>query len=149
MIIRKAIESDLPAIVTMLADDTLGKTREDATLPPSQAYVDAFLEIDRDTNNDLFVGEISGQVMAMMQFTVLPSISFKGRPRAQIESVRVATAERGKGYGRELFIWAIDEAQRRDCHLLQLTTNAERQDAARFYESLGFVPSHIGMKLSF
>ena len=148
MIIRRAAGTDLPAVVALLADDTLGQSREDASLPLDAAYLRAFEAIRADPHNDLIVGERNGTVIACMQFTVLPSISFRGRPRAQIESVRVAAQERGHGYGEALFTWAIDEAKRRNCHLLQLTTNATRADAARFYERLGFKASHLGMKLA-
>jgi GNAT superfamily N-acetyltransferase len=43
--------------------------------------------------------------------------------------------------------WAIGEARRRGCGLVQLTTDKARPDAHRFYERLGFVASHQGMKL--
>lgn len=147
MNIRTATAEDLPTLVAMLADDVLGQTREDASLPLNQAYRDAFAAIEADPYNDIMVGEIDGMVMAMMQFTVIPSISFTGRSRAQIESVRVAENYRGKGYGRKMFEWAIEEGRRRNCHLAQLSTNAARKDAARFYEDLGFVASHVGMKM--
>jgi hypothetical protein len=31
---------------------------------------------------------------------------------------------------------------------VQLTSNRVREDAHRFYESLGFTPSHVGYKLA-
>jgi GNAT superfamily N-acetyltransferase len=43
--------------------------------------------------------------------------------------------------------WAIDEAGRRGCALVQLTTDKARAGAHRFYQRLGFVASHEGMKL--
>lgn len=145
--IRTATDADLPALVDMLADDVLGTSREDASRPLNPTYLEAFAAIAADPYNDIIVGEIGGEVIAMMQFTVIPSISFMGRSRAQIESVRVAADFRGKGYGRQMFKWAIDEGRRRNCHLAQLTTNAARKDAARFYEELGFTASHTGMKM--
>jgi GNAT superfamily N-acetyltransferase len=42
---------------------------------------------------------------------------------------------------------AIDRARAAGCGLVQLTTDRSRTDAHRFYERLGFVPSHVGMKL--
>ena len=74
-------------------------------------------------------------------------MSRRGALRAQIESVRVSSMRRGQGLGRFLFEWAIEEARRRNCVLVQLTTDKARADAHRFYESLGFVASHEGMKL--
>ena len=54
---------------------------------------------------------------------------------------------RGSGLGA-VFKWAIDQAREQGCRLVQLTTNASRTDAQRFYERLGFDASHIGMKLT-
>jgi|SRR5882762_8015595 len=78
---------------------------------------------------------------------LIPSLSFQGSTRAQIEAVRVDQRYRSHGIGRYLFSWAIERARQEGCRLVQLTTNASRADAHRFYERLGFVSSHIGMKL--
>jgi len=77
----------------------------------------------------------------------LPGLARRGALRAQIEAVRVRRDYRGRGLGAALFGWAIDEAQRRRCALVQLTTDKSRTDAHRFYERLGFVASHQGLKL--
>ena len=42
----------------------------------------------------------------------------------------------------------MDEARAAGCAMIQLTTDKSRADAHRFYESLGFVSSHLGMKLA-
>ncbi len=85
--------------------------------------------------------------LARLQLTFLPYLPFQGGWRAQIEAVRVAADHRGRGFGRQLLRWAITQAERRGCHLVQLTTNKEREDARRFYQSLGFEATHEGMKL--
>ena len=54
---------------------------------------------------------------------------------------------RGQGLGAAMIGWAIEEARRRGCALVQLTTDKSRADAHRFYERLGFVASHEGLKL--
>lgn len=41
----------------------------------------------------------------------------------------------------------IAKSRQRGCKRLQLTTDKRRLDAHRFYERLGFVKSHEGMKL--
>ncbi|MFS0564097.1 GNAT family N-acetyltransferase [Brevibacillus invocatus] len=50
--------------------------------------------------------------------------------------------------GEALFRHAIELAKEHDCGLVQLTTDKKRPDAHRFYDRLGFVASHEGMKLS-
>ena len=144
---RKANFGDLPDIVRMLADDFLGQTRERFEYPLPDSYVAAFREIEADTNNELIVAEIDGQVIGTLQITFTPSISFQGGRRSTVESVRVDNAFRGKGIGRKMMLWAIERAKERECISMQLTTNADRTDAHRFYERLGFAGTHLGMKI--
>ncbi len=147
-IIRRAVAGDLKAIVQMLADDALGSKREDPSLPVNRAYVDAFAALEADKNQFLAVLEIEGEVAGCLQLSFIPGLSRLGMWRGQIESVRIAASHRGEGLGHRLFEWAIDECRRRGCGLVQLTTDRERPEALRFYEGLGFVASHEGMKLS-
>jgi ribosomal protein S18 acetylase RimI-like enzyme len=144
---RAATLADLPEIVRMLSDDFLGASRERYETPLPESYLNAFGEIDADKNNELIVAELDGRVVGALQITFTPSISFQGGKRATVESVRVDAPYRGRGLGRELMLWAIDRARKENCVFVQLTTNADRTDAHRFYENLGFVGSHLGMKL--
>jgi ribosomal protein S18 acetylase RimI-like enzyme len=144
---RRATRADLPAIVRLLADDPLGARREAYAVPLPKSYELAFAAIDADPNNELVVGEVDGAVVGVLQLTFIPCITYQGGWRALIEGVRVAAALRSSGIGRKLFLWAIDRAAERGCHLLQLTSDKSRPDAIRFYEGLGFVASHEGMKL--
>jgi GNAT superfamily N-acetyltransferase len=131
----------------MLADDVLGAGREDFRLPLPREYVAAFDAIDRDPNNELIVTELEGRVVGVLQVTWLPYLTHRGTWRALIEGVRVDASVRSSGIGRRLFTWAIERAKEKGCGMVQLTTDKARPDALRFYESLGFVASHEGMKL--
>jgi len=144
---RQATREDLPEIVRMLADDFLGATRERYENPLPESYIKAFEEIEADKNNELIVAETSGAIVGTLQITFTPSISFQGGKRATVESVRVDKKYRGQGIGKELMLWAIERVKEENCVAIQLTTNAERPDAHRFYENLGFKNSHLGMKL--
>jgi ribosomal protein S18 acetylase RimI-like enzyme len=143
---RRARAEDVPAIVRLLADDPLGRTRERDETPLPASYREAFAAIDADANQELVVACRGPRVVGVLQLTYLPSLTYQGSWRAQIEGVRVDAAERSRGLGRALFEWAIGRARARGCSLLQLTTDKTRPDARRFYEGLGFVASHEGMK---
>jgi GNAT superfamily N-acetyltransferase len=145
---RTAAAEDLIPMVQMLADDVLGALREDASLPLSAGYTEAFQHIQNDPNNELVVAEQSGQVIAMMQLTYIPHLISQGTWRCLVEGVRVHSSCRGQGVGHALFAWVIERAKQRGCHWLQLTSDKQRPDAIRFYESLGFVASHEGFKLN-
>lgn len=145
--IREATVDDLPAIVQMLADDSLGATRERAEDPLPATYYEAFSAIERDANSVVVVAELNGRVVGTLQLTRIPNLSFQGSWRGAIEAVRVHRDARGRRIGHRLVEWAIESAHRQGCRLVQLTSNRQRDDAIRFYESLGFVHSHAGMKL--
>ncbi|GAA4901940.1 N-acetylglutamate synthase-like GNAT family acetyltransferase [Stackebrandtia albiflava] len=144
MTIRAARESDLQAVVDMLADDPLGATRESPT--ELDRYLPAFRAIEADPHQHLAVVEIDGRVAGCLQLTVIPGLSRTGMTRGLIEAVRVHRDHRGSGVGSRLVEWALDRARREGCGIVQLTTDLTRHDAHRFYERLGFVRSHYGMK---
>ena len=146
--IRRAVAADLPAIVHLLADDPLGASREADVDPLPSSYVAAFEAIDRDPNQELVVAVADERVIGVLQLTFIPYLTYQGSWRALIEGVRVAADRRSAGIGRRMIEWCIDRARQRGCQMVQLTSNKSRRDAIRFYERLGFVASHEGMKLN-
>ena len=149
MIIREAAEDDIADIVAMLADDALGSQRENFQIPLPNSYTDAFRNIKTDLNQELMVVEnAQAEVIGTMQLSFMQYLTYQGGMRAQIEAVRIRKDQRGIGLGSQMFQWAIDRAKERGAHVLQLTTDKQRPHALRFYEALGFVASHEGMKLA-
>lgn len=143
--IRPAVADDIPAIVEMLADDPLGSTRESPDdLTP---YIAAFERLAGDPNQHPVVAVREGRVVGTLQLTIVPGLSRKGATRSIIEGVRIHADERGSGLGTRFIEWAVDESRRQNCQLVQLTSDATRTDAHRFYERLGFKASHTGFKL--
>ncbi|HBU79789.1 MAG TPA: GNAT family N-acetyltransferase [Muricauda sp.] len=148
MIIRQAKIEDVPLIVEMLANDELGKLREDFQEPLPEKYYSAFENIDNDPNQELVVIlNEHDQVIGTLQLSFIQYLTYQGGIRAQIEAVRVHQNHRNKGVGKQLFQWAIKRSKERGAHVVQLTTDKKRPDALKFYKTLGFVDSHEGMKL--
>jgi GNAT superfamily N-acetyltransferase len=148
VMLRRARQDDVPVLVGLIAADQLGATR-DGVRDESDlaAYELAFLAIDTDPAHLLVVAELAGEVVGTMQLSFLPGLARRGALRAQVEAVRVAESTRGSGLGAAMMQWAIEEARKRGCALVQLTSDKSRADAHRFYQRLGFVSSHEGMKL--
>ncbi|WP_240487120.1 GNAT family N-acetyltransferase [Actinomadura flavalba] len=143
---REAARADLPAVVRLLADDPLGATREATGDVIPEAYFTAFDAIDKDPNNAIIIAEIDGAIAGTLQLTYIPSLTYTGGERAQIEGVRVAAEQRGNGVGQLMITWAIDQARTRGCRVVQLTTDRQRPQSIRFYQKIGFRPTHQGMK---
>ena len=144
---REAKAEDLERIVEMLSDDLLGSKRERFELPLPSSYVKAFKAIDADPNNELVVVNHKGKIVGVLQITFTPYITHQGGWRATVEGVRISSDVRGMGVGSQMIEYAIARAKERGCHLIQLTTDKQREDALRFYERLGFNATHEGFKM--
>ena len=143
---RAATQSDLNTIVSMLANDPLGAQRESHKTQMDAAYLAAFNSITNDANNEILLICQEGMILGFLQLTYIPSLTYTGSWRAQIEGVRVVDSHRGQGIGQKLIQHAIDLAQQRNCVMVQLTSDKRRPAAIGFYKKLGFVDSHEGMK---
>lgn len=144
---RLATAADVPIIVRMLADDTLGSQREKSndTIPGS--YIKAFDKIAADPNQELTVVEMDGEIVATFQLSFIQYLTYEGGIRAQVEAVRTSSAHRGQGIGNKVFDYIIERAKQKGCHMVQLTSDKKRTEAIRFYETKGFIATHEGMKL--
>ena len=143
---RRARAADLPALLALLADGALPLAPALADVDDPARYRAAFDAIDRDPNQLLVVGEAGGEIVATMQLTFIPGLTYGGGLRGQIEAVRVRADRRGNGIGRDMVAWGLDRLRARGVVLVQLTSNRTRLDAHRFWQSLGFEPSHLGFK---
>jgi len=145
VIFRDARRDEVPWIAALFAADPISADREE---PSDDAYFAAFDDIAGDPRNRLIVADVDGQVAGTLQLTLIPGLTRHGMLRGQIEGVHVADGQRGQGLGRAMVSWAIEEARRAGCGLVQLTSDKRRAETMRFYRSLGFEATHEGLKLS-
>lgn len=143
---RQAVRSDLPEVLRLIADDAVAQARSGYASDVTPAVERAFEELAADPNNELWVGELNGEIVATLQLTFIPGLSRGGMKRALVEAVRVRSDLRGQRIGERLMEAVHERARERGCGLVQLTSDKQRGDAHRFYERLGYVASHVGMK---
>ena len=143
---RQAILDDVTTLVTLLQQDELGKTRETVSNKVDKRYLDAFHKINGDPNQYLMVVEQNQEIVATCHLTIMPSLTFTGSTRMNIEAVRVRSDCRGQKIGEWMITEAMRYGQDHGASIVQLTTNKKRPDALRFYEKLGFKTTHEGMK---
>ncbi|MEN8236756.1 MAG: GNAT family N-acetyltransferase [Pseudomonadota bacterium] len=147
IIFRRAEIADLPAIIGLLCQDELGSNRESQGTSSYPLYEKAFKQISKDPNQYLLVAENNDAIVGTCHLTFMPSLTFKGSMRMNIEAVRVHADWRGKGLGEKMLQHAVNMAKERECKIVQLATNKQRHLAQSFYEKLGFQATHVGMKL--
>ncbi|MBP1850567.1 GNAT family N-acetyltransferase [Rhizobium halophytocola] len=145
--IRKAAEADVQAIAAIFAKDTLGghgDTDDPAALPD---YIAAFRTIADSANQDLYVVTEDGEVVATFQTMITTTMPGRGSSSMIIEAVQTRPDRRGRGIGKLMIEFCIADARDRGMRMVQLTSNAVRKDAHRFYQRLGFQPTHLGFKI--
>lgn len=148
--LRRAVATDADAIITLLSDDPISAARGDvASVEDRPAYASALDEILTDRSNDLLVVELDDAVVGTLQLTSIPGMARQGARRLLVEAVRVRSDLRSTGIGSAVMRWVSDDAAPAlGAAMVQLTSDAARTEAHRFYERLGYVGSHVGFKYS-
>lgn len=148
LVIREAKESDLPSLIGLFAADTMGGHGDTTDLSAYDEYLRAFRTISASSDQTLYAAELAGEIVGTFQTIVVTSLHRRGSSAMIIESVQTRDDMRGQGIGAAMINFCIDEAKSRDMRMVQLTSNAVRKDAHRFYERLGFKPTHLGFKMA-
>ncbi|MVA26422.1 GNAT family N-acetyltransferase [Agrobacterium vitis] len=144
--IRPAQETDIVAVVALFAADDLGghgDTTDPDALPD---YLAAFRRIAASSNEILYVAERDGTVVGTFQTMVTTTLTGRGSSSMIVEAVQTRADCRGQGIGAQMIEFCLEQAREQGLRQVQLTSNAVRLDAHRFYEWLGFKKSHFGFK---
>ena len=121
----------------------------DTTAPSAYSdYLRAFRSIAASSDQTLYAAELAGEIVGTFQTIVVTSLHGRGSSTMIIESVQTRADLRGRGIGAAMINFCIEEAKGRGMKMVQLTSNAIRKDAHRFYERLGFKPTHLGFKMT-
>lgn len=145
--IRKAEHGDVPAIVAMFASDSLGGHGDTTDPVAFPGYMAAFRRIEQSPNETLYVAVKGGQVVGTFQTLITTTLTGRGGSSMIIEAVHTRAECRGQGIGEAMIRFCVEVARHQGLRQVQLTSNAKRTDAHRFYGRLGFEASHIGFKL--
>lgn len=147
-VIRIAREEDLPSIAAILAGDEVGGHGDSADPAMLPSYRAAFARISASPAETLYVVEEAGEVVATFQTLITTTLSGRGTTAMIVETVHTRPDRRGRGIGGRMMAFCIEKARNDGLDRVQLTSNAARLDAHRFYERLGFSRSHVGFKMS-
>jgi GNAT superfamily N-acetyltransferase len=144
LVVRPIDAGDLGGAVGVL----LGGTRSpEAERPGDLASYLAAVGRIRGAGGDVLVAVLDGSVIGICQVALLFHFQHAGGQVAELESVHVAATHRSAGVGQALVEHAVAWARDRGCYRVQLTSHRSREGAHRFYERLGFQPTHVGYKL--
>jgi len=146
VVIEPATRADLPAIVAILALETMFGARDSADPADLPDYEQAFAAIADDPRTTLYVARRDGRVLGTFQLILMRAMTRHGALLAIAEAVQVHPDARGLGIGSAMMAFAKAEAKRRGAASLQLVSSKRRLDAHRFYERAGFEKRLDGFK---
>ena len=144
-IVRDATPEDLPRLLILMNQLSANGARPETEVKPVTAEHEAALEdLRRTPGYHLLVLEDEGEVRGSCVAYVVPNLSHGAAPWCVVENVVVDATHRSRGYGEQLMAAAERLAREAGCYRVSLMSNRRRRDAHRFYERIGFDPSHQG-----
>lgn len=104
------------------------------TVLPSEEY---FKSILTSENSHFFIAELDNKQIAGM--LTIGVYSTPSGIKVWIEDVVVDESQRGKGFGRELMLFAIDYSKATGAGSISLTSRPSRIAANELYKKMGFM----------
>jgi ribosomal protein S18 acetylase RimI-like enzyme len=96
-----------------------------------------FNKILKSEGSHLFIAELDNkQIVGML---TIGTYNMPSGVKVWIEDVVVDETQRGKGYGKELTLFAVDFAKTLGVKAVELTSRPSRTSANQLYRKLGFV----------
>ncbi len=147
IVIRRAKEEDLTHLIALFAEDEMGGHGDTSDPDAFEDYLRAFHVIDQSLNEVLYLAELDGEVVASFQLIFVRTLRGRGGLTGIIEAVHTRSDRRRQGIGTKLLEFAISEARRRGCRIVQITNRSDRNDTHRFYERAGFSGDYTGFRM--
>ena len=135
MSIRPSKESDEASVydlITLLMGFSLNR----------ESFHDVFVQNLHDDTVLYYVAESDGCVVGFASLHIEPQLHHAGRVGEILELI-VQESLRGRGTGAQLVSRLEQEAKKRGCVSIEVTTKNYRVDAQRFYELMGFTRTHV------
>ena len=129
VVVRRALASDAAALATLVG--VLGYPAEPDAMPTRLAAL-------RESGHAVaLVAELGGVVIGLATAHVITTIHGSS-PVALLTALVVAESARGHGAGRQLVAAAEEWARENGASRIAVTSGAQRTDAHRFYERIGY-----------
>ena len=132
--IRAATEVDLPAVLSLYSQ--LGM--DDGSVLSLEDAKKIFARMKAYPDYTLYVAVIAGTIVGVFALLIMDNLGHKGAPAGVVEDAVVHQDWRAQGVGKKMMEEAMCLCATKHCYKLALTTNKNRHNAHRFYETLGF-----------
>jgi len=135
ILIRKAKESDIPAIEKLMTE--LIETMDDTEGISIQLVPENCRNLLSNANSHFLVAEIEGIIVGFINFTTRKTVLHRG-PSGLIDELVVTKSHRNKGIGKQLLSAVIKKCKQLGCCELEVSTEIANTKAREFYKRCGF-----------
>ncbi len=153
MIIRRALEKDMPDILKLLSQvlEVHHQGRPDLFKGGVRKYTDSELaELIKDDSKPIFVGvDETGRVLGYAFCVFVQHVGdniLTDIKTLYIDDLCVDEEIRGQHVGKQLYEYVLGFAREQGCYNVTLNVWALNEGAKKFYEACGLVPQKIGME---
>ncbi|MFH1032053.1 MAG: GNAT family N-acetyltransferase [Chloroflexota bacterium] len=143
--IRQATKKDIPRILELYKQ--LSFSPEEHRKPPVEDCCEILEGMKKVPGYELLVAEENGEVIGTTVLAILPGFAHGTSPFAVVEYVVVDEKRRSRGIGKLLMEYVIARAKEAGCYKIALTSDNRREQAHKFYNSIGFKSSSHGFRL--
>ena len=134
LLVRPAVPADLRKVLDLYAQPEFDAGNV-LPLQTARQLLERFADYPDYT---LYVAERGGEIVGTFALLVMHKLAHLGAPSGIVEDVAVAPGLHGEGIGKAMMQFALDLCRDKGCYKLVLSSNAKRERAHAFYESLGF-----------
>lgn len=134
LLIREASHGDLPQILNIYKELEADKS---AVLTEAQA-VEIYDQISTYPNYKIYVALTDNETVGTFSLAIMDNLAHMGMPSGLIEDVVVKQEWQGRGIGKQMMYFALEQCRAAGCYKAALSSNRNRTKAHQFYESLGF-----------
>ena len=138
--LRPACPGDAQALSALLQQLTPDEARPDPKLLALHLNEPAASRV-------ILVAERGGKLLGTCTLNLIEHLAHNFARSGVVEDVVVDADARGLGIGQALIGKAGERARALGCYKLALSSNQSREDAHRFYATLGFKPHGISLAL--
>ena len=145
LLIRPAAPADLQMVLDLYAQPEL----DAGVVLPLETATQLLERFADYPDYTLYVAERGGDIVGTFALLVMHNLGHLGAPSAIVEDVAVTPSCHGQGIGKAMMQFALDLCREKGCYKLMLSSNAKREHAHAFYESLGFERHGFSFRVNF
>lgn len=129
--IVEAVEEDFQDIVRLYLE------LDENIISPEKAK-NRFDEIKKTKDHKIYVAKKDDETVGTFAIIYIKSFAHDGSPYAVLEDVAVSSKYQGQGIGKQMMSFAMEKSREKGCCKIALSSQFKRENAHKFYESLGF-----------